>query len=158
MIREQEVLQIIIRKGSYQASSPEKKDGTKRMILNLKKLNSFIKYEHFKMESIHNVLEIITPHAYMASIDLKDAFYSISVTPEHRKYLKFKFLNNTYQFNVMPFGYGPAMRIFTKTMKAVFRHLRQKGHKSVIYVDDFYLQGNSYTECLKNIENTIHML
>ena len=30
----------------------EKKDGSARMILNLKKLNTYIKYQHFKMESI----------------------------------------------------------------------------------------------------------
>ena len=31
-----------------------KKDGTKRIILNLKNFNKFINYKHFKMESIDN--------------------------------------------------------------------------------------------------------
>ena len=58
----------------------DKKDGGKRMILNLKHFNTHIAYHHFKMESIYQVLDIIRPNVYMASIDLKDAFYSKQYT------------------------------------------------------------------------------
>ena len=37
-----------------------KKDGSKRMILNLKNFNEFVNYKYFKMESINNVLNIIS--------------------------------------------------------------------------------------------------
>ena len=40
-----------------------KNDGSKRMILNLKRLNKCLGQRHFKMESIQNVLELITPGA-----------------------------------------------------------------------------------------------
>ena len=50
------------------------KDGLKRMTLNLKRLNKFVDYKLFKMESLQNVLELIRPGVYMASIDLKDAY------------------------------------------------------------------------------------
>ena len=33
-----------------------------------------------------------------------------------------------------------------------------QGHTSVVYVDDFYLQGDSYESCLKNVIDTIIML
>ena len=45
-----------------------KKDKTFRMILNLKNLNKHINYIHFKMESMGDVLNIITPGVWMASI------------------------------------------------------------------------------------------
>ena len=38
-----------------------KKDGSKWMILNQKRLNKFVDYKHFKMESLQNVLELIRP-------------------------------------------------------------------------------------------------
>ena len=39
-----------------------KKDGARRrLILNLKKLNTFVQYKHFKMEHFHQVLEILKP-------------------------------------------------------------------------------------------------
>ena len=84
-----------------------KKDGSKRMILNLKKLNKFVDYKHFKMESLQNVLELIRPGVYVASIDLKDAFYSVPIHKNHQAYLTF-FLQEYLKFVCMPNRYGPA--------------------------------------------------
>ena len=135
-----------------------KKDGGKRMILNLKQFNTHITYRHFKMESINQVIDIVRPNVYMASIDLKDAFYSIPIHPEHQKYLKFVVLSKILQYVCMPNGYGPAMRIFTKVSKVTFSQFQRKGFISVVFVDDSYLQGNTYKACLHNIENRIELL
>ena len=93
----------------------------------------------------------------MATNDLKDAFYSAPVVTHHQKYLKC-FANEYLKFTCTPNGYGPAMRIFTKITKALFSVLRMQGHTSVVYVDDFYSQGDSYESCLKNTNDTIIML
>ena len=49
-------------------------------------------------------------------------------------------------------GYSDVMRIFTKILKPVYANSRQKGHSSVVFVDDSYLQGDTETECLGNVE------
>ena len=54
--------------------------------------------------------------------------------------------------------YGPAMRAFTKLMKPPFSFLRSEGYLSVIYVDDCYLQGDSFTKCAKNVIRTTEIL
>ena len=41
----------------------------------------------FQIESIQNVLNVIKRGASMASVDLKDAFYSVPVAAHHQKYL-----------------------------------------------------------------------
>ena len=128
----------------------DKKDGNKRMILNLKKINKFVNYKHFQMESINNIVNLIKPNVYMASTDLKDAFFSVPIHYDHQKYLKFIF-GNLFQFTSMPNGYGPAMRIVTKISKVQFGHLRNQGRNSVVYVDDSYLQGDTYQGCFANI-------
>ena len=46
-------------------------------------------YIHFKMETLQSVLELIMAGRFMASFDLYDAYYSISIKPYHTKYLKF---------------------------------------------------------------------
>ena len=74
-----------------------KKDGGKHLILNLKQFNTHITYRHFKMESINHVIDIVRPNVYMASIDLKDAFYSIPIHLEHQKYVKFVVISKIYQ-------------------------------------------------------------
>ena len=44
-----------------------KKDGSLRMILNLKSFKKFIEYKHFKMESISSPLNLFTEGVYMGS-------------------------------------------------------------------------------------------
>ena len=68
----------------------EKRDCSYRMILNLKQLSKHTEYEHFKMESLQSVLNIIRPHCWIASVDLKDAFYAAPIHQDHQKFLKFK--------------------------------------------------------------------
>ena len=66
----------------------DKKDGSYRMILNLKKLNQYTSKMHFKMDTLNTVIKLIEKDCYMASIDLKDAYYSVSIRPLDRKYLR----------------------------------------------------------------------
>ena len=63
------------------------------------------------MESINNVLNIIRPNIYMASIDLIDAFFSVPIHCTHEKYLKFTF-HDLYQFTYTSNGYGLAMSLY----------------------------------------------
>ena len=96
------------------------------------------------MEFINQVIGIVIPNVYMESIDLKDAFYSILIHPEHQKYLKFVVLSKIIRYTCMFNVYGPLMRIFTKVSKVPFSHLRGKGFLSRVFVDDSYQQGNTY--------------
>ena len=83
-----------------------------RMILNLKDLNKFVVYKHFKMESLNSVLELTTPGCFMASIDIKDAYYSVLIAIKHQKFLRFVWRDNLYQYVCLPNGLSSAPRIF----------------------------------------------
>ena len=50
------------------------------------------------------------------------------------------------------------MRVFTKVLIPAFSYLREIGYLSVVYVDDFYLQGETFKECLQNITETVKLL
>ena len=54
-----------------------KKDGTFRLILNLKSFNEFLTHHHFKMDSLQSIIKLVTPSCFMASIDMKDAYPSL---------------------------------------------------------------------------------
>jgi hypothetical protein len=60
--------------------SVPKKNGKIRLILYLKQLNQHIACSHFKMDCIYSALEVITQCCLMASLDLKDAYYSVKFT------------------------------------------------------------------------------
>lgn len=49
-------------------------------------------------------------------------------------------------------------RMSTKLMKPVYSSLRQQGHESSSYIDDSYLQGDDYADCVTNVAETIQVL
>ena len=65
-----------------------KKDGLHRTIFNLKQFNKFVQYRHFKMDTLGTVIKIMTPGCFMASIDIKNAYYLLPIHKEHQKFLK----------------------------------------------------------------------
>ena len=70
----------------------EKKDkGKFRMILNLKKLNELVQKQHFKMDTLLSAITMVKKDCWFLSLDFTDAYYSVRVAPESRKYLRFKF-------------------------------------------------------------------
>ena len=59
--------------------SPKSNDEI-RLILSLKQLNKNSENHHFKMESINKILNLITKDCFMASLVLKDAYYSVKIS------------------------------------------------------------------------------
>ena len=132
-----------------------KKDGAFRMILNLKPLNKFVDYHHFKMDTFRTALKLIRPGCFMASVDLKDAYYSIPIAEEERKLLMFQWKGKYYQFTCLPNGLSSAPRIFTKILKPVYARLRSIGHTCMGHIDDSLLVGQSFDSCHRNIADTV---
>lgn len=135
-----------------------KPNGKMRFILNLKHLNKFITTQHFKLEDIRTALKLIMKDCYTATLDLKDAYFLIKIHPESRKYLRFCIDDKMYEFHVLPFGICTAPYIFTKLMKPVIQLLRSCGYLSSIYLDDLFLAGYTYQECLQNVSTTVGLL
>ena len=160
----------LVNKGVIQKVQPEatqfissiflrpKPDGSHRLILNLKKFNENVVYHHFKMDSIYNIIKLVTKDCFMASLDLKDAYYSIPIKVSHQKFLCFKWRGTIYQFTCLPNGLACAPRVFTKILKPALATLHSMGHISVAHIDDCYLQGQTYEKCVFNVIDTFILL
>ena len=85
-----------------------KKEGDWHPILNLEGLNTFIHARTFRMLTPQKVLLFLKQGDWLASIDLKDAYFHVPIYQGHRKYLRFTFLDKVYQFWVLPFGLNTA--------------------------------------------------
>ena len=72
-------------------------------------------------------------------IDLKDAYYTVPIHPNHRRYLRFMYQGILYEFGCLPFGLSSAPRAFTKLLKPVVVLIRLLGIHVVIYLDDILL-------------------
>jgi hypothetical protein len=135
-----------------------KKDGSYRPIFNLKMLNVFIRYQHFKMENLSSLVGLLQHQDWMCKIDLKDAFFCVKICPTHRKFLRFIWQGKMMQFCSLPFGLASAPRTFTKVLKPVMALLRRVGLKVVIYLDDLLLMNQSQQGLIKDRDSVLWLL
>ena len=49
------------------------------MILNLKKFNKYIHYAHFKMETLQNIMDLMSKNCYMRVLHLSDAYLTVAI-------------------------------------------------------------------------------
>ena len=102
-----------------------KRDGGSRPVINLKDLNEYLQYNHFKMEGIHLLRDLMRPNDWLGKIDLKDAYFVVPIWENHKKYLRFLWKDSLLEFACLPFGLAVAPRVFTKIMKPVVALLRR---------------------------------
>lgn len=134
-----------------------KKDGGHRVILNLKHLNLSVTKRHFKMQSLQSAINLMTAGCYMASIDWKDAYYTVPVDTRYRKYLRFVWKNRLWQYTCLPNGLSSGPRLFTKITKPIYSHLRKAGHLNAGYIDDSFLTGDTVDDCRSNVIDTVEL-
>ena len=108
-------------------SFPPKKDGTHRLILNLKRFNESVSHR-FKMDSLSTITKLVTQNCYMAAVDMRDAYYSIPIRSSDRKFLRFIWEGELYEFTCLPNGLSCAPRLFTKILKPPLSTLHKQGH------------------------------
>ena len=90
-----------------------------RPILDLSKLNLFLKVEKFKMETPETIRTSLQQGEWVTSVDFKDAYFHIPIQEQSRKYLRFHIQGRTYQFKALPFGLSTAPMEFTVLAKEV---------------------------------------
>jgi hypothetical protein len=109
-----------------------------RMILDLKEFNhEYVEHVKFKMETLKTVTKLILPGCWFYSLDLADAYYSIPIHKDLRKYLRFEFEGKLYQYTCMPNGYRDAPRIFTRLLSVPLCKIRRELLATIAgYIDD----------------------
>lgn len=135
-----------------------KSNGSKRFVLNLKRLNFYCPTSHFQMEDSRTAAKLLSKDCFMGKIDMKDAYLTIPLHPSSKKFFRFYFEGILYEFEVVPFGFNDAPRIFTKILRPVASYLRSKCLLLVFYLDDIFCLGSSYDECYFNLEYTSKFL
>ena len=135
-----------------------KKDGGHRPIINLKKLNQFVKPQHFKMESINMLKDILKRGDYMTKVDLKDAYFMVPLRDKHRNLTRFTWKGSTFQFNCLPFGLSSAPWVFTKITRPIMTVLRSMGLRTIMYIDDILILAESETQAREHTAALIFLL
>lgn len=80
-----------------------KKSGGYRPIINLKGLNQFLTYRHFKLEGFQTVRHTVKRGDWMCKLDLRDAYITVPMAMSSRQFLHFKLNGKIFEFVSLPF-------------------------------------------------------
>ncbi len=120
-----------------------KKSGRLRPILDLRVLNRALHKLPFRMLMQKRIFQCIRPFDWFAAIDLKDAYFHVSILPRHSPFLRFAFEGRAYQYKVLPFGLSLSPRVFTKVVEAALVPLREAGIRVLNYLDNWFILAQS---------------
>ena len=92
------------------------------------------------METVKSLRQSILVNDWTVSIDLTDAYLHVPIHPRSRKYLRFIFKDQFFQFTALPFGMSLSPWIFTKLMDVIVAHLRQRAITLFPYLDNWLIR------------------
>ena len=147
----------------------EKPDGGVRLIHDCsvpkgKAVNDYCTTDwHHRFARVDDAATLVTEGCYMAKVDLKSAYRSVSISKHSQKVtgLKWTFGNRTVYFRdtKLCFGSRLAPGIFHRLTQAVKRMLERKGLKAVVvYLDDFFIKADSFEDCVDALNLVISLL
>ena len=124
-----------------------KASGGWRPVLDLSTLNTYLVHRHFRMETAGSIRDSIRPGDWAISIDLRDAYFHLLIHEADRKFLRFVWKGQVFQFRAVPFGLAPAPWLFTKVTKDLCTVVRRQGIRLRVYLDDWLLLARSASQC-----------
>lgn len=128
-------------------------NGKKRLILDLRHVNTFLRKAHVKYEDWKIALSYFEKGAYMFSFDLKSGYHHVEIYEGHQTYLAFAWQCPStgqmkfYKFTVLPFGLCTAPYIFTKLLKPLEKRWRYLGIRIAIFLDDGWVIEKDKPQC-----------
>ena len=125
-------------------------NGKKRLILDLRYVNKFLRKMRIKYEDWKTAMSYSTQGAYMFSFDLESGYHHIEIFEGHQTYLGFSWKHSSSHCTksyVLPFGLSSASHIFTKTLKRLEKHWRYQGFCVAVFLDDGWGTGKDSQAC-----------
>ena len=110
------------------------------------------------MEGIITVRHTVRKGDFLAKVDLTDAYFTIRIHKDHRKFLRFRWDQKIFEYTCLPFGLNASPWVFTKLLRVAVTFLRRSGKRLVIYLDDLLIVGSSLEECSASVCLVIKVL
>ena len=131
----------------------EKATGGWRPVIDLSPLNGFVRQTPFKMETVASVLLSVWEGDFLASVDLKDAYFQIPVHRSSRNLLCFTSEGTVYQFKVLCFGLSTAPWVFA----AVSAWAHSRRIRLLWYLDDWLVLASSEAVARQHVRELLSL-
>lgn len=133
-----------------------KKDGSKRLCCDYRRLNEKIIRDNFPMALIDDVIQRLQEAKVFTTLDLKNGFLHVPIEKDSRKYTAFVTPSGQYEFQFVPFGISNSPAVFCRYISAVFRDLVKDG-TIVVYMDDIVILSRDEKEGIHKLHRVLEV-
>ena len=132
-----------------------KKDGSKRLCVDFRKLNSKTKPDPYPMPRIDEMIDRLGKAKYISALDLTKGYWQVPVAPDHRHKTAFVLPFGKFEFTTMPFGLMGAPSTFQRLMDRILGDIQDF---SAAYLDDVIVYSDSWEEHLRHLSEVLRRL
>ena len=126
-----------------------KKDGTKRLCLDYRKLNDVSVKDAYPLPRIDDSLDSLGGAKYFSTLDLAAGYWQVEMDEDARQKSAFVTASGLYEWNVLPFGLCNAPSTFERLMDNVLAGLRWEA--LLVYLDDVIVFGRTIQESVERL-------
>ena len=144
----------LIRKSMSPWAAPvvvvDKKDGTKRLCIDYRRLNKVTKSDRFLLPRIDELLESFRTANWFTTLDLVSEYWQVEMADTDKEKTAFITHKRLYEFNVMPFGLKNAPGTFQRLMNYVLQDYL--GKFVAVYLDDIIIYSKTFEQHLDHVK------
>ena len=144
----------LIKPGNGPWGSPlvlvKKKDGSVRMCVDYRKLNSKTVKDAYPLPRIDDTLDSLANARYFSTLDLASGYHQVANTPQAKVKSAMITKQGLFEWEVMSFGLTGAPATFQRTMEHIMRGLNYE--ILWIYLDDVILLGHDVDQMIERLQ------
>jgi hypothetical protein len=127
-----------------------KPGGKLRFVVDLRALNKAVEPDSYTLPRIDEALSSLHGHKIFSALDLSDAFWSVELTEESKKYTSFQTPAGALQYCRMPQGFRNASAVFCRFIDQTLGPM--KWQDVLAYVDDLIVFADTIDAHLDQLE------
>jgi hypothetical protein len=134
-----------------------KHDGSKRFVVDFRKVNSVSKVDAYPIPYMSSMLDKLRAGKYVTTLDLEKGYWKVELHPSSKEITAFTIPGRgLFHFNVMPFGLHSAGATFQRLMDRVLGPELEP--HCFAYLDDIVVVSQSFDEHLEHVREVFRRL
>ncbi|RWS00536.1 Retrovirus-related Pol polyprotein from transposon 17.6-like protein, partial [Dinothrombium tinctorium] len=134
----------------------KKKDGSMRMCVDLRKVNSLVKADVYPLPNINDALTALQGSTYYALLDLNSGYWQIPIEENDCEKTAFITQDGLYEFTYLPFELKTVPSLFQRTMDTALHGL--KWNSAIVCIDDIIVFAPTFELLLERLREVLKRL